>query len=350
MSKIIPNTFMCFNTYVDRAMYQLSDSELRVLLFATRHILGWQDKIDSRRGRISISMFVEGFESTDEDGVVTVYKGCGLGEAAVRTACNSLHKLGFLKKIGEPTLKGQQWQLGESPNWTALEVRTSDQAAKRKHQVEKASAAATVKRLGVSLNDTQVTSDDTLTSDDTQGVSLNDRSWVSFNEVQQSHIQSHDQNQVKAAAIEPPPLPQIPTVKNSLVVQPQPIQSAVAVAPILVPPPLPPNDEPLPEPAPIYAFYVENMRQQVNGIIKDKLVDWVKDVGEQWVRDAIVEAVTHNVPTWAYAEACLESWVKFGRDKPRPSSVRGAGLKPALVAPAPVVASTSLGAPTLRGK
>lgn len=109
------------------------------------------------------------------------------------------------------------------------------------------------------------------------------------------------------------------------------------------------EDEILPEPPSIYAFYVENMRQQVNGILKDKLVDWVKDVGEQWVRDAITEAVTHNVPTWAYAEACLENWAKFGRDTPRPSSVKGAGLKPAPHATVQVaIASTSRGAPRIR--
>lgn len=123
----------------------------------------------------------------------------------------------------------------------------------------------------------------------------------------------------------------------------------VAVPPIPVPQTLSPSDESLPEPAPIYAFYVDNMRQQVTGIIKDKLVDWIKDVGEQWVRDAIVEAVTHNVPTWAYVEACLESWLKFGRDIPRPSLVKGAGLKRPTTKVA-VTASVSLGAPTIRGK
>lgn len=195
MSKIIPNTFMCFNTYIDRAMCQLTDSELRVLIFSTRHILGWQDRIHSRRANISLTMFVDGFESTDEEGAVSVYRGCGLGEAAVRAACKSLCKFKLLVKMGAPTEKGQEWQLGESPDWAALDTRTAEQNAKRKQQVEKAIAAATAKREGVTSDDTGVTLNITPpTSNDTPPVTLNVGSGVTSNDGQQSHIQSHVQN------------------------------------------------------------------------------------------------------------------------------------------------------------
>jgi hypothetical protein len=163
--------------------------------YDTSIILGWQDKVNSRRAYISLTMFVDGFESTDEDGVVSIYSGCGLGEAAVRAACRSLCALRFLVKVGTPTEKGQEWQLGESPDWAALEKRTAEQAAKRKQQVEKAIAAGAAKRSGVTLDDTGVTLNDTpLTSDDTPQVTLNDGSGVTSNDRQQSHVQSQDQN------------------------------------------------------------------------------------------------------------------------------------------------------------
>lgn len=210
MSKILPNTFMCFNVYVDRAMQHLTDSELRVLLFATRHILGWQDKIADRRGHISMTMFTNGFTSTNDEGVTSVYAGCGLGESAVRSACNSLCAFTLLVKVGYPSDKGQQWQLGETPDWESLEQRTADRETKRKQQVEKATQVAVSKREGVTLDDTPLTlneggtSNDTppvtlndttpLTSDDTPGVTLNDTGGVTSNEVQQSHVQSHVQS------------------------------------------------------------------------------------------------------------------------------------------------------------
>lgn len=194
MSKVIPNTFMCFNVYIDRAMHQLTDSELRVLLFATRHILGWQDKIASRRGCISLSMFTGGFTTVNDDGTVTEYAGCGLGEIAVRAACNALCEFGFLVKVGEPTQKGQEWRLGETPNWKVLEARTAEREHKRKQQVEKATQAATAKRQGVTSNEPPTLNVGGVSSNVPTGVTSNVGEGVSSNEEQQSHDQSHDQS------------------------------------------------------------------------------------------------------------------------------------------------------------
>lgn len=188
MSKIIPNTFQCFNAYIDRAMQHLNDSELRVLMFATRHILGWQDKINSRRGNISLGMFENGFTVTGDDGTTTEYGGCGLGEAAIRAACKSLVEFGLLEKIGFPTEHGQEWRLGDSPVWEKLEQRTRDIQEKRHKQTEKAKVARCAQLKGVSLNNTP------LLSDNTPPVSLDNTPPVSLDDTQQSHVQSHVQS------------------------------------------------------------------------------------------------------------------------------------------------------------
>lgn len=99
------------------------------------------------------------------------------------------------------------------------------------------------------------------------------------------------------------------------------------------------NQQQQPELPRIYSVYVENMRQQITPIIRDKLVDAVKEFGEPWVEDAIKEAVTHNAKTWAYVESVLDSWAKNGRDSPRPSLVKGAGIT---VSPPTVTASDAL--------
>ena len=206
MSKIIPNTFQCFNAYVDRAMQHLNDSELRVLLFATRHILGWQDKINSRRGNISLGMFENGFTVTNDDGETTEYGGCGLGEAAIRAACKSLVEFGLLEKIGFPTELGQEWRLGESPVWAKLEQRTQEIQEKRKKQTENAKAARCAQLKGVSLNNTP------LSSDNTPPVSSDNTPPVSSNDTQQSHVQSHVQSHDSAPENGTDNAPAVPTL------------------------------------------------------------------------------------------------------------------------------------------
>lgn len=139
----VPNTFQCFNAYVDKAMELLTDAELRCLLFATRHIMGWQDKINERQGVISLSMFEHGFVS--KEGVR--FAGCGLRRPAIQKAVTSLAEYGFLKKAGEVTPDGQQWQLAETGiEWKKLEARHYEKTAKGIKQVEKAVAASAEKR------------------------------------------------------------------------------------------------------------------------------------------------------------------------------------------------------------
>lgn len=142
-NKILPNTYQAFNIYVDQAMELLTGEEVKCLDFATRHILGWQDKVNMRRANISISRFVDGF--TYKDG--TRHGGTGLNRAAVIKALNELHRFGLVVKIGEAGTNGQEFELGESPNWALMiERREAKDAANRKRTAKGAEKALSKRR------------------------------------------------------------------------------------------------------------------------------------------------------------------------------------------------------------
>jgi len=120
MTSHLPNSFQYPNVYVDRAMAYLTEPELRVLMFTVRHIFGWQDRIDARTAKISLSMYEKGYVS--KNGMA--FGGCGLSRPSIVKALNSLVELGFLERFGSPTASGQNWRIPTSePRWQILESR-----------------------------------------------------------------------------------------------------------------------------------------------------------------------------------------------------------------------------------
>ncbi len=91
----IPNSFQTPNVLADEIMPLLTPQEWLVLSFATRHILGWHDRIHERRAPISLSRFEK----------------CGLSREAILTALVALERYGLLHKIGSATQQGQVWEL-----------------------------------------------------------------------------------------------------------------------------------------------------------------------------------------------------------------------------------------------
>lgn len=166
----LPNTFQVFNVYIDRAMPLLSDSEFRVLMFATRHILGWQDRVDERQGHISISMFEKGF--TTSNGVF--FAGCGLSRQTIVNSIASLVEFGFLERAGKPTSKGQKYSLEtKGIDWLALDQRRQSQFEgnkKRTAKANKSRRSGTSDNTGMLDNTMRGTSDNTMlgTLDNTQ--------------------------------------------------------------------------------------------------------------------------------------------------------------------------------------
>jgi hypothetical protein len=109
MSGIVPNSFQYPNIFIDRLQYLLTPEENTVLTKAIREILGWAGKIETRQGRISLSVFVDG-KVNKKTGERICY-GCGLKVGAIRNALAVLDKRGILIKIGEATNDGQMYTL-----------------------------------------------------------------------------------------------------------------------------------------------------------------------------------------------------------------------------------------------
>lgn len=135
---ILMNSFQTPNHFVDTAMAMLTPEEYKCLSFATRHILGWQDKINKRRGFISLTMFERGYISSKG----MVFGGTGLTRPTIIRATDELTRLRFLLKIGEPTNDGQEWELGEEPDFDALEARYQSRKDARRGQTSKARQSA----------------------------------------------------------------------------------------------------------------------------------------------------------------------------------------------------------------
>lgn len=114
----VPNEFFEIGPY-------LTEPELRIMLYAIRHTIGWHDKRDSREAHISIRNFAFGYT---KDGIQ--YEGTRLTEVTIRKALPELVRLGLLEKVGGVTDIGQKWKLPQGCNASALLQREQDRYEK----------------------------------------------------------------------------------------------------------------------------------------------------------------------------------------------------------------------------
>ena len=124
MSKLLPNSFQHPNILIDRLAYFLTPEENVVLSKAVREILGWHNKIESRKAPISLSVFVNG--KIDKETGVRLCYGCGLSLPTVRKCLDALDKYGILIKQGSPTQEGQTYWLQDDDTmikWDELSKR-----------------------------------------------------------------------------------------------------------------------------------------------------------------------------------------------------------------------------------
>lgn len=166
MTKYIPNSYQTPNVLVDEIMPLLTPQEWVVLSYAVRHILGWQDTIESRKNCISISRF----ERTN------------LARSTILSALDQLVAFKLLEPIGDPTNKGQMWRLAfdDEPDIDGLIERKQDRAL--------ANGARTEKARGV-LSDRLVSPTDHQRSVGQNGTGLSDR----HNKTQdQTHLSNTD--------------------------------------------------------------------------------------------------------------------------------------------------------------
>lgn len=260
VSKIIPNAFQSPNDYVDVAMELLTGEECKCLFFAARHILGWQDKINSREGVISLSMFERGY--SDASGAR--YGGTGSSRAAVQNALDALVAYRLLVKLGEPTSDGQRWQLGDAPDWDGLAQRAAAWADERRLRTEKATAVRQANRAA-GTSDVPVRG-------------TNHPQYVGRTDASTSDVLNQNQS--------------------------KPIQS---------------QSDPEPPRANIFTLY-----EEVFGIIPPTIVDALKDAVQEfpadWITDAFKLTRDRRGRSWKYTRAILDNWSKFGRDDQKPAS------------------------------
>jgi hypothetical protein len=147
-SAFVPNSFQTPNGYVDLVMSYLTGEEYKVLIYATRRILGFQ----KRQDRISISQFTDGTKKENE----ILDKGTGLGIGTVKKCLKSLSEFGLMVKVADndpKTNEGAMWSLqwdGNKVNWQALEER---HAKKQEVEKKRISKARSVRQTGVSGTD-----------------------------------------------------------------------------------------------------------------------------------------------------------------------------------------------------
>jgi DNA replication protein len=67
------------------------------------------------------------------------------------------------------------------------------------------------------------------------------------------------------------------------------------------------------EPPDVFTLYEQNIGM-LTPMIAEELRDALKLYAENWIRDAIKEAVNHNKRKWSYISAILERWTTEGRD------------------------------------
>lgn len=132
-----PNTFMTPNEYVDRYLPYLTGEEVKVLLYATRRILGFQ----KRQDRISMSLFTTGMRSKEGE---VLDMGTGLSNATVKKCLDNLVAFGLLvhvqdndKKKNEGVLWSLQWKKA-NVNEKALQERAAKKDEKQKGKMVKA--------------------------------------------------------------------------------------------------------------------------------------------------------------------------------------------------------------------
>lgn len=191
---ILPNSFQSPNDYVDAAMELLTGDEYKCLSFAARHILGWQDKINRRRGHISISMFEHGYDYATEEGEAKHLGGTGLSRPTIVKIVATLVKFGFLIPVGEPTAEGQEYQLGQKVDWRALQDRQAQKAAKEAQRTRKARAALQARREAKKQPVVNGTNQDEVVNGTNQDWLMGQTTAGLSDKLNQSHIKAN-QNQ-----------------------------------------------------------------------------------------------------------------------------------------------------------
>lgn len=131
---VIPNSFQTPNAYVDIAMQYLTGDEFKVLMFAVRHIFGFQDRIEGRQHQMSLSMFQHGTPWS---------AGTNLSKNTLRKVLKQLIAFNLLERIPiRDETDGGLYRICASPDWDAMKKRHEELDAKNRQRAVKMNAPA----------------------------------------------------------------------------------------------------------------------------------------------------------------------------------------------------------------
>lgn len=194
-TRFIPNSFQTPNAIIDVLMPLLTDSEFRVLMFMVRDILGWESSARTRQKHISQSVIADGRTWQDEEGNTHSKPGCGLSLNTVRGVIKSLIKYRIIKKVGEPTQRGQKYELclitDAKPDLVSLKLRADSKANKAKKRTQKARKVNPKNEGGISPTDTPVNDSEGISPTDTPPISPTDTRGISPTDDNETQLQTH---------------------------------------------------------------------------------------------------------------------------------------------------------------
>ncbi len=156
-SQFIPNSFQMPNAYIDLAMQYLTGDEFKVLVFTVRHIMGWRERVSSRKAHISLATYENGYNDMG---------GTGLSRGALLSILKTLETYKFIKRANETSKnssRGQLWELLFEPDVEGLQARHAERQARDTMRTTEATKRRLEKR-------TQTAGNVTGTSDVTSNV------------------------------------------------------------------------------------------------------------------------------------------------------------------------------------
>lgn len=342
--RLIPNTFQCFNDHVDVAMELLTGDEYKVLNFATRHILGWQDSLVERQKRISLTMFEHGFVTKDG----RRFAGTGIGRKTLIRILEFMTGCALLVAVGEPTDDGQLWELGESPDWSILlERERQKQEANQKRTAAAREKSLAIRNAGVSHTPENGVSDTPEISDEEcvahtidQCVAHTDGGAVGHTE--SNPIQNPPQNPIAAAEI--PALTVIPveSANNTpmllLEMVPLPNASKKSKSNAKTPTPKPSaTPSPSEDDFNIVELYRNTFGKVPSLTLKTVLYDAAQTYPREWVIDVFNEAAMNEAKTWKYCDTILKRWKQEGKTD-TPAAAKSGAHQPAPLPVKPIPA------------
>jgi|GEM_PF-6595813 len=275
MGKFVPNTFQTFNDYVDELMALLTPEEYKCLIFAARHVMGWQDRINARRAAISLTMFETGY--TTEGGAI--YGGTGMNRATIIRACDALDFYRVLIKVGEPTSDGQGYELSESPDMIGLLQRATDQKEAARNRTSRGARVSKAKRdekRATSTSDAPVGSTSDVPGEAVRRTYQKEyvrRTTTSTSDVlNQNHLQSHPQSHRDQGTT---------------------TDETVAI---------------------IASLYEQTFGGVIAFKTSSELIDMAKEHPLDWLREAFAITKERKARSLRYTQTILDGWTKNGKD------------------------------------